>query len=51
LFGAALPDPMTGQLETFNDLGRRKSDLEALICGCKAGAPCATASEGLYRVH
>jgi hypothetical protein len=33
LLGLALPDPITGELRTFNDLDRRKLDLEGLVCG------------------
>ena len=27
-----MPDPVTGQPRAFNDLGRRRADLRALVC-------------------
>jgi hypothetical protein len=33
LMGIALEDPVTGELHTYNELGRRKRDLEQLVCG------------------
>jgi hypothetical protein len=33
LLGLAMPDPVTGALQTFNDIDRRKIDLEGLVCG------------------
>jgi hypothetical protein len=36
LMGIALEDPVTGQLHTYNELGRRKLDLERLVCGMAA---------------
>jgi hypothetical protein len=48
LQGMAVIDPFSGEARTFNDLGRRKTDLEHLVCG-----PCdsATLAEGIYRTH
>ncbi|MCP3102847.1 hypothetical protein LZ198_28615 [Myxococcus sp. K15C18031901] len=33
LLGTTVPDPLTGQPRTFDDLGRRREDLETLVCG------------------
>jgi hypothetical protein len=38
LLGLAVPDPVDGELRTFNDLGRRKADLEGLVCTCRGDA-------------
>jgi hypothetical protein len=46
LQGIALPDPFTGELRTFNDLGRRKGDLEGLVCTCAGNA-----AAGIARAH
>jgi Concanavalin A-like lectin/glucanases superfamily len=32
LTGTTVSDPVTGQPRTFNDLGRRRADLKALVC-------------------
>jgi hypothetical protein len=32
LLGITVPDPVTGQLHTYNELSRRKKDLEKLVC-------------------
>ncbi|WP_437630506.1 LamG-like jellyroll fold domain-containing protein [Sorangium sp. So ce854] len=43
--GISIPDPVTGELRTLNDLGRRNQDLKALVCepapALAAGAPAA----------
>lgn len=36
LTGITLPDPVTGQLRTLNDLKRRKLDLEGIVCPAPA---------------
>jgi Concanavalin A-like lectin/glucanases superfamily len=36
LSGTTVPDPVSGEPRTFNDLGRRKVDLQGLVC---AGPP------------
>ena len=33
LTGVAVADPFTGELRTFNELHRRKMDLQAMVCG------------------
>ncbi len=39
LTGTTVQDPFSGQSRTLNDLGRRKADLTALVCGTDGGAP------------
>jgi hypothetical protein len=34
--GTTVFDPFSGQVRTLNDLGRRKQDLLALVCGVEA---------------
>jgi hypothetical protein len=50
LLGAAVPDPVDGQLEILNDLLRRKTDLESLACHCR-DEHCREAWEDLHRLH
>jgi hypothetical protein len=51
LSGVALRDPVTREVRVFNELGRRKRDLEALVCDCSdAHCPEIAASAG-YRDH
>jgi hypothetical protein len=50
LLGITLSDPVSGELETFNDLQRRKTDLEGLVCRCRRRT-CFEAREGIRRVH
>ena len=38
LSGSSVPDPVTGELRTFNDLRRRKLDLEQIVCSNAAPA-------------
>ncbi|MGK3960792.1 LamG-like jellyroll fold domain-containing protein [Sorangium sp. So ce118] len=64
--GINMPDPVTGEVRTLNDLGRRNQDLAALVCEpvptFAAGAPAARAAapsgsrsafirRGIGRVH
>ncbi|WP_437499702.1 LamG-like jellyroll fold domain-containing protein [Sorangium sp. So ce1099] len=64
--GINIPDPVTGEARTLNDLGRRNQDLAALVCEpvptFAAGAPAARAAapsgsrsafvrRGIGRVH
>ncbi|HTN83254.1 MAG TPA: LamG-like jellyroll fold domain-containing protein [Sorangium sp.] len=64
--GINIPDPVTGEVRTLNDLGRRNQDLAALVCEpvptFAAGAPAARAAapsgsrsafirRGIGRVH
>jgi cytochrome c553 len=51
LLGLARLDPSTGALVSFNDLDRRKLDLESVVCPCPARRACSSESEGSYRVH
>jgi hypothetical protein len=56
LTGITVNDPATGQLRTFNDLGRRSADLKAVVCADSAGpegapASLATLRQGIRRVH
>jgi hypothetical protein len=52
LAGIRLPDPVTGVPRTFSDLGRRKQDLQSIVCP-GPGARSATTSlrKGIQRVH
>jgi hypothetical protein len=50
LTGAAVHDPISDELHTFNDLERRKNDLEQLVCRCGRG-PCRAAWDEIHRVH
>jgi hypothetical protein len=59
--GTTVPDPVTGASRTFNDLGRRKVDLEGLACpsaptgpgGSKVAqtASAVSIAKGISRVH
>ena len=49
LTGITISDPFSGQPRTFNDLGRRKADLTAVVCGGGGGG--ATLRKGISRVH
>jgi hypothetical protein len=42
LVGGAVPDPVDGELEVFDDLGRRKLDLEGLVCRGRTDEGCST---------
>jgi hypothetical protein len=50
LTGVTVNDPDTGQPRTFNDLGRRRADLHAIVCGDPAAAV-TTLRKGISRVH
>jgi hypothetical protein len=50
LTGTTISDPLTGQPRVFNDLLRRRLDLEAVVCGGSGAAPL-TLGEGIRRVH
>lgn len=39
LTGTTVPDPETFEPRSFNDLGRRKLDLQGLVCAAPPGAP------------
>jgi hypothetical protein len=44
--GIALPDPFSGEVRFFNELDRRKSDLEKLVCECSDSLTCPNIDEG-----
>jgi hypothetical protein len=48
LRGATVPDPITGEPRTFNDLRRRREDLEAIVCPAE---PTTSLRRGIGRVH
>jgi hypothetical protein len=48
LRGGTLPDPVTGEPRTFNDLRRRREDLEAIVCPAE---PTTSLRHGIGRVH
>ena len=54
LTGTTRPDPVTGQPRTFNDLGRRNTDLRSIVCTDGAGLSAETGTtlqKGIQRVH
>jgi hypothetical protein len=51
LTGITIPDPVTGQLRTFDDLGRRKLDLQAIVCAGSSARTAAALRQGIRRVH
>jgi hypothetical protein len=54
LAGITVPDPVTGQPRTFNDLARRNADLKAIVCADPAalsGPLNAKLRKGIQRVH
>jgi hypothetical protein len=51
LTGTIVPDPVTGQPRTFDDLGRRKLDLEAIMCPSSSLRSTASLRKGISRVH
>jgi hypothetical protein len=48
LRGVTVPDPFTHEPRTFNDLRRRREDLEAIVC---PAAPTVSLRRGISRVH
>jgi hypothetical protein len=52
LTGTTIPDPVTLVPRAFNDLGRRRDDLKAIVCadGLRAVSP-AQLRKGISRVH
>jgi hypothetical protein len=50
LTGTTVIDPVTRLPRTFNDLARRKADLEAVVCA-EAPAAATTLRKGIQRVH
>ena len=52
LTGITVSDPQTGELRTFNDLGRRNSDLKSIVCPAGGKRPdLANLRKGIDRVH
>jgi len=56
LTGTTVLDPVTQEPRTFNDLARRKADLEAIVCAAPAALSGASATsttlrKGISRVH
>jgi len=51
LVGTTIADPVTGAPRTFNDLGRRKLDLEAIVCPGQGARVTTTLRKGISRVH
>jgi hypothetical protein len=54
LTGTTRPDPVTGQPRTFNDLGRRNTDLRSIVCTDGAALSAETGTtlqKGIQRVH
>jgi len=51
LTGTSIADPVTGQVRTFNDLGRRKNDLQAIVCPGGSFAAGTSLRKGISRVH
>jgi hypothetical protein len=47
LSGTSVFDPVTGQQRTFNDLGRRKADFDAIVCATGG----ASLRKGVDRMH
>ena len=51
LIGAARTDPVTGQTRVFDDLGRRKKDLESIVCTGSLAPTGTSLRKGISRVH
>jgi len=54
LTGTTVSDPITGQSRTFNDLARRRADLDAIVCAdahAATGTPPTSLRKGISRVH
>lgn len=51
LTGTVVADPVTGERRTFDDLGRRKADLEAIVCRDEAALSTGHLRKGISRVH
>ena len=49
LTGTVIDDPVTGSPRSFDDLGRRKADLKAIVC--PASPPLDKLRKGIRRVH
>jgi hypothetical protein len=51
LVGTTVSDPVTGAPRTFSDLGRRKIDLQAIVCPSSGARTTTTLRKGIQRVH
>jgi hypothetical protein len=51
LTGTTVADPVTGQSRVFDDLGRRKLDLQAIVCSGGSARIGTTLRNGIRRVH
>jgi hypothetical protein len=51
LLGIGIHDPTTGELHTYNDLGRRMDCLERLVCECPGPEPCRPPLGATQRDH
>ncbi len=51
LTGTVIDDPVTGSPRAFDDLGRRKADLKAIVCSGPAGPSVEKLRKGISRVH
>ena len=51
LTGSTVSDPVTGQVRTFDDLGRRKLDLQAIVCPGSSAPAGTSLRRGIRRVH
>src|SRR6185295_16783571 len=51
LTGTTVPDPVTGAPRAFDDLGRRKLDLQAIVCPAQGARTATTLRTGISRVH
>jgi len=51
LTGTVINDPATGALRSFDDLGRRKADLKAIVCSGSDGPPRGKLRKGIHRSH
>jgi hypothetical protein len=51
LTGTVVNDRVTGAPRMFDDLGRRKADLQAIVCPDAGGLPTAKLRNGIRRAH
>jgi hypothetical protein len=51
LTGATVPDPVTGAPQLFDDLGRRKLDMQAIVCPGAPAVAGTSLTKGISRVH
>jgi hypothetical protein len=51
LTGTVIDDPVTGAPRSFDDLGRRKADLQSIVCPGASGPPHDKLRNGIRRAH